>query len=67
MEMWHNGEQASSATVAMGATNLRATAQRAQVSSHLPNLPSLTHSLPSLSPHRTKTLCLCKNFNVVPL
>ncbi len=47
MEMWHNGEQASGATIAVGATKLRATAQRARVSSHLPHLPSspLSHSL----------------------
>lgn len=39
MEMWHNGEQASGATIAVGATKLRAAAQPARVSSHLPRLP----------------------------
>lgn len=40
MEMWHNGEQASGATIAVGATKLRAAAQPARVSSLLPRLPS---------------------------
>lgn len=48
MEMWHNGEQASGATIAVGATELRATVQRVRVSSHLPHLPS-PHLLASLS------------------
>ena len=73
MEMWHNGEQASGATIAVGATKLRANAQPARVSSLLSSpllsspLLSLTHSFPSLSLHGTKTLCSSKNFNVVPL
>ena len=48
MEMWHNGEQASGATIAVGATKLRANAQPARVSSLLssPLLSSpLAHSL----------------------
>lgn len=56
MEMWHNGEQASGATIAVGAT-----VQRVRVSSHLPHLPpllssplSLARSLASLSLHRKK-------------
>ena len=40
MEMWHNGEQASGATIAVGATKLRAAALPVRVSSHLPRLPS---------------------------
>lgn len=71
MEMWHNGDQASSATIAVGATERRATVQPARVSSHLPRLPFLSPlplaSPPSLSLHGTKTLCRSKNFNVVPL
>lgn len=72
MEMWHNGEQANGATVALGATKLRATEQRARgFITSAPLLPSSpSHSiirLPSLSLHRTKTLCSSKNFNVVPL
>lgn len=49
MEMWHNGEQASGATIAVGAT-----VQRVRVSSHPPHLPPLVSALSlSLSPSLT--------------
>lgn len=70
MEMWHNGEQASGATIAVGATKLRAAVQRVRVSSHLPHLPSSppSHSLIRL-PHftgqkhcvRARILMLCRS------
>lgn len=48
MEMWHNGEQASGATIALGATKLRAAEQRARgfiTSAPLPPPFSPPHSL----------------------
>lgn len=73
MEMWHNGDQASGATIAAGATTQRATEQRARVSSHLPPLTphpptslSLTHSPPSHSTGQkryvqARILMLCRS------
>lgn len=52
MEMWHNGEQASGVTIAVGATKLRSTAHRRGFHHICPTSPplpllslSLLHSL----------------------
>lgn len=69
MEMWYNGEQASGATIAVGATTLRAAEQASEGFHHigLPRTPLLSsHSFDPVPLHGTKTLCSSKNFNVVP-
>lgn len=48
MEMWHNGEQASGVTIAVGATKLRSTAHRRgfhHICPTSPPLPLLSLSL----------------------
>lgn len=69
MEMWHNGEQASGATIAVGPTKLRAMGFITSAPPPLLSFLSLTRSPPFHFPgqKKTKTLCSSKNFNVVPL
>lgn len=58
MEMWHNGEQASGATIAVGATTLRATVQQVKVSSNPHPHPHPDHPTPTtpLSHSQTHSL-----------
>jgi len=71
MEMWHNGKQASGATIAVGATQPRVRGFHhicTPLSLPPPLLLSLTltHSRPSAS-RCTGRYVQGKNFNVVPL